>query len=126
MAKVTYDCRKCPGFCCSYPNITLKRRDVSRLAKHFQLAFEVAERTFTRTAHGEKWTLRRKKDEHFGRICRFFDVKSRNCGVYAARPEVCRSYPEKTRCGYYDFLAFERKHQGDATYVARTDSGEWT
>ncbi|MBX9926585.1 MAG: YkgJ family cysteine cluster protein [Hyphomicrobiaceae bacterium] len=125
MAKVTYDCSKCPGYCCSYPQITLKRRDVARLAKHFELTFEAAERKFTRTAYGEKWTMRRKKDEHFGKICRFFDVEKRNCGVYAARPEICRSYPNEAKCGYYDFLKFERKHQEDATYVARTDSGEW-
>ncbi|NJM55980.1 MAG: YkgJ family cysteine cluster protein [Verrucomicrobiae bacterium] len=126
MSKVTYDCSKCPGTAVPYPNITVKKSDVARLAKHFNMTFEEAERKFTREAHGSKWTLRRKKDEHFGRICRFFDSVKRNCGVYTARPEICRSFPNETRCGYYDFLKFERKHQEDQTYVARTDSGEWT
>ena len=27
------DCKKCPGYCCSYPLIALDKRDVERLAK---------------------------------------------------------------------------------------------
>jgi Fe-S-cluster containining protein len=123
MAK--YDCLKCPGFCCSYPVISITKADVERLARHHGLAFETARERFTKEAHGKKYALRRKADEHFGRICRFFDTDKRRCTIYEARPEVCRSYPTQDRCGYYDFLSFERKQQGDETWVARTDSGEW-
>ena len=122
---VTYNCSKCPGYCCSYPQITLEKGDVARLARHFGVTFEEAERKFTREAYGQKWTLRRKKDVHFGKICRFFDVRRRNCGIYEARPKICRSYPNENRCGYYDFLKFERKHQEDKEFVALTNSGEW-
>jgi Fe-S-cluster containining protein len=66
--------------------------------------------------------MRRKPDEHFGKICRFFDTKERRCTVYKARPAVCRSYPGK-RCGYYDFLTFERRAQNDPDYIASTDHG---
>lgn len=125
MTKVKYDCSKCPGYCCSYPNITLQKSDVERLAQHFDIPFEDAERKFTRAAHGEKWTMRRKKDIHFGRICRFFDVVERNCTVYKARPDICRDFPNEKRCGYYEFLKFERKHQEDKEFVATTDSSEW-
>jgi Fe-S-cluster containining protein len=120
-----YDCSKCPGYCCSYPNIRLTKPDVARLAKHFGVTFEEAERKFTRERYGEKWTLKRKKDENFGRICRFFDSKKRNCGIYEARPEICRTFPNESRCGYYDFLTFERKHQEDQSFVAKTNSEEW-
>jgi uncharacterized protein len=122
---VAYDCTRCPGYCCSYPQIGLVKADVTRLAKHFKLTFEEAEKKFTRQAYGQKWTLKRKKDEHYGKICRFFDTKKRNCGVYSARPKICRTFPNETRCGYWDFLAWERRHQEDDTYVATTDSGEW-
>jgi hypothetical protein len=37
--------------------------------------------------------------------------------VYAARPYVCRRYPYGSTCGYYDFLKFERAHQGDEEYI---------
>jgi uncharacterized protein len=120
-----YDCSKCPGYCCSYPQITLKRTDVARLAKHFELSFVAAEKKFTRTAYGEKWVIRRKKDTHYGKICRFFDLKKRNCSIYHARPEICRSYPNEKKCGYWDFLSWERRHQEDDAYVATTDSGNW-
>lgn len=123
MAK--YDCSKCPGFCCSYPVISITKADVERLARHYGIGFETARERFTKEAHGKKYVLRRKADEHFGRICRFFDTEKRHCTVYEARPEVCRAYPTQNRCGYYDFLTFEREQQGDATWVARTDSGEW-
>jgi hypothetical protein len=121
-----YDCLKCPGYCCSYPVIALDKRDVERLAAHFGRSFEEARAAFTRAAHGHKYVMRRKKDPHFGRICRFFDTEKRRCTVYAARPAVCRSYPGRARCGYYDFLAFERRAQSDPEYVALTDSSAWT
>ena len=123
MAK--YDCTKCPGFCCSYPVIPINRRDVERLAKHFEIDFETAKERFTKEAHGRKFCLRRKTDEHFGRICRFFDTVARRCSVYEARPSTCRDYPVQKRCGYYDFLKFEREQQGDETWIARTDTGNW-
>jgi uncharacterized protein len=37
--------------------------------------------------------------------------------VYEARPTVCREYPNGKRCGYYDFLKFERKHQDDPDFI---------
>ncbi len=115
-----YDCKKCPGYCCSYPLIALSKRDVERLAKHHGLTFEEARQRFTKKAHGRQYAMRRKKDKHFGKICRFFDTEARRCTVYAARPSVCRSFPGEGRCGYYDFLAFERRTQNDATWVAVT------
>ena len=115
-----YDCGKCPGYCCSYPLIPLDKRDVSRLAKHHKLTFEVARKRFTKQAFGRKYAMRRKVDEHFGKICRFFDTTERRCTIYGARPAICRSFPGKGRCGYYDFLTFERRSQDDPEWVALT------
>lgn len=123
---MSYDCLKCPGYCCSYPVIALKKRDVQRLAKHHGMSYEDAEAKFTKDAHGHKRVMRRKKDEHFGRICRFFDTSARRCTVYEARPSVCREFPNEKRCGYYDFLDFERRHQDDPAHVALTDSSAWS
>jgi Fe-S-cluster containining protein len=121
MAK--YDCMKCPGYCCSYPVIEISERDVARLARHFEITPEEAERRFTKKAHGADKVLRRKDDPHFGRICRFFDTDKRRCTVYEARPKICRKFPGENRCGYYDFLTFEREHQKDPEFIATTDSG---
>ena len=120
-----YDCLKCPGYCCSYPVIALKKKDVRRLAQHFGVSEAVAERRFTRADHGYKRIMKRKKDEHFGKICQFFDTETRRCSVYEARPSICREFPAEKRCGYYDFLDFERRHQEDDTHVATTNSSQW-
>jgi hypothetical protein len=120
MAK--YNCLKCPGYCCSYPVIEITERDLARLARHFEISAQEAKVRFTKKAHGCETVLRRKDDPHFGRICRFFDTHERRCTVYAARPGICRRFPGESRCGYYDFLQFERQHQKDEEYVATTDS----
>ena len=65
--------------------------------------------------------MRRKADQIFGRTCRFFDIEKRRCTIYEARPALCRSYPGG-RCGYYDFLSFERRAQEDPEFVATTDN----
>jgi Fe-S-cluster containining protein len=116
-----YNCKKCPGYCCSYPLIALDKRDVERLAKHFGLTFREAKAKFTVERWGRKYSMRRKKDEIFGGVCRFFDTEKRSCTVYEARPSLCRSFPGG-RCGYYDFLAFERRAQEDPEYIALTNN----
>jgi hypothetical protein len=65
--------------------------------------------------------MRRKRDDVYGKICRFFDTTKRCCTIYTARPAVCRSFPGSGRCGYYDFLAFERRAQEDDEFVALTN-----
>lgn len=119
--KATYNCAKCPGFCCSYDIIGITRGDVERIATHFGITFSQAQIKFTKPTPGEKYTLKRKPDEHFGRICHFFDTEKRRCTIYEARPSTCRVYPGRT-CGYYQFLKFERTHQGDPNWVATTSS----
>ena len=56
--------------------------------------------------------------------CQFFHSKERRCTIYAARPGVCRSYPGAGRCGYYDFLSFERRAQEDDKFVALTNHAD--
>jgi Fe-S-cluster containining protein len=119
--RVQFNCLNCPGYCCSYPVITVTKYDVTRLAKYFGVSWEEAEKRFTKSQHGYKRILRKKKDEHFGTICRFFDQENRCCGIYKARPYVCRAFPGGGRCGYYDFLMFERRAQDDDEFVALTD-----
>jgi Fe-S-cluster containining protein len=115
-----YNCAKCPGYCCSYPVIPLTKRDVQRLADHFGLGFKDARRKYTKVDGDEPYAMRRKADEHYGRICQFFDTDARRCTIYTARPGICRSYPGGTSCGYYEFLASERNSQDDKDHVAKT------
>ncbi len=120
---MAFNCAKCPGYCCSYPLIGLTKRDVERLAKHFDMSFTKARKKFTKVDGDEKFAMRRKKDVHYGKICQFFDTEARRCTIYTARPTICRQYPGDNHCGYYSFLMHERRSQEDPEHVALTSNG---
>ena len=46
--KTRYDCSKCPGFCCSYPRIPVKKTDLEYLAVHFEMKKSEAKKRFTK------------------------------------------------------------------------------
>ena len=119
--RAKYSCEKCPAYCCSYPEIEVTPRDIARLAKYFGMDYAKAEERFTKPDEEDKVrVLRHKQDRIFKTVCMFLDLKTRRCTVYDARPGVCRGYPESKRCGYYEFLKFERAHQGDEKFIALT------
>ena len=108
-----YDCVACPAFCCSvYERVQVTPRDLRRLAKHFGVSEEVAKDRYTKMYAGER-VLRRKKDHLFGQACQFINPETRGCGIYHARPAVCREFPTSTRCAYYDLFQFEKEQQDD-------------
>jgi Fe-S-cluster containining protein len=115
---IFYNCAKCPAYCCSYELIQVHDRDLRRLAKRFGISLAAAKRRFTKLDKGLR-VLRHHRDEHYGSVCRFLDRESRQCTVYEHRPEICRGFPGAPRCGYYDFLMFERSTQEDPAHVAR-------
>ena len=124
--KVDYDCGKCPGYCCSYPLIIVTDDDIARLASHFGISKEKAKTRFTRGYRFKsddpkqdikERILRHTKDHIYASTCQFFDQNLRRCTVYEARPDVCRQFPDGKKCGYYTFLKFERKHQGDPEFI---------
>lgn len=111
--KVQYDCSKCPAYCCSiYERVEVTKRDLNRLAKYFGMTVEATEKRYTKMNSGER-VLRRKQDPIFGMACQFLDRETRGCTIYHGRPQVCREYPARTRCSYYDLLQFERRQQDD-------------
>ena len=120
VSSVSYDCTKCPGYCCYYPVIHITRNDLKRIARHFGLGFRAAKKKFTVARDDEPLTMKRKADRHFGRVCQFFDTRKRCCSIYEARPSTCRKYPDGPRCGYYEFLKFERDLQDDDKFIATT------
>ena len=117
--RVYFDCNKCPAFCCSvYDRVQVSTRDINRLAQHFRVSFETAKRRYTRINResGER-VLRRVADTIFEETCMFLNQETRGCGIYHARPAVCREYPDRPRCAYYDLLQFEREQQDDETVI---------
>jgi uncharacterized protein len=119
--RVKYTCARCPAYCCTYPEIEVTRRDVARLARHFGIDCAQAEQRYTKLdAKRNVRMLRHRTDRIFATACMLLDQQTRRCTVYEARPAVCRAYPDTPRCGYYDFLAFEREQQGDPEFIALT------
>ena len=117
---IFYDCLNCPSFCCTYPRIEVKPRDIRRLAKHFGIDEATAKRRFTKKGEDPgEIVLRHQKDEHYGTACRFLDLETRLCTVHEARPWICRAHPGTNNCGYYQFLMSERRYQDDPEFVAR-------
>lgn len=115
--RVYFDCNKCPAYCCSiYERVAVNKRDINRLAKHFGISPAEAEQRYTTDFEGER-VLKRVDDVIFEQTCMFLDQKTRGCTIYHARPGVCRSYPGRSRCAYYDLLRFERVQQGDESVV---------
>jgi hypothetical protein len=87
-----------------------------RIARLFGISFKTAEKRYTKIAWGDR-VLRHKKDNIFKHVCQFLDPELRRCTIYNARPAVCREYPDSARCSYYDFLASERRRQGDEEFI---------
>jgi Fe-S-cluster containining protein len=116
-----YDCSKCPGFCCTYPLIHVSTFDVSRLAKFHKLTVPEFRKKHLWYSRSEKsYMINVVKDKVFEKRCSFLDPKERRCTVYTARPYHCRAYPNGPKCGYYDFLSFERWHHADDEMIATT------
>ena len=116
-----FNCLRCPAYCCSYPVIRLTKTDLRRLAKHLGMSLERTVDKFTKPdGNGKQRIMRHRKDEHFGSVCRFLDREKRTCTIYQARPKICRDFPGTRRCGYYEFLKFERDLLKDPDHVATT------
>ena len=115
--RVQYDCTKCVAFCCSiYERVEVTAKDVKRLAAHFGVTTEAAEKKFTVHRFGGR-ILRRKRIRSSARPAKYTHPDTRGCTIYEGRPQACREYPGKSRCGYYDVLQFEREIQDDPTIV---------
>ena len=115
-----YNCLQCPGYCCSHDRIAVSDFDIRRLARHFGVDPDTAERRYVKIDSKGKVLLRHRRDVIFDSACMFLDQKKRQCTVYDARPGVCRKFPDTTKCGYYEFLKFERAHQDDPKFIALT------
>ncbi|MBA3320798.1 MAG: YkgJ family cysteine cluster protein [Pyrinomonadaceae bacterium] len=112
--RIFYDCTKCPAFCCGiYERVSVTKRDLNRLARYFSVTVEVATRRYTKLWGKSERVLRRTPDPLLGEACRFLDRQTRGCSIYHGRPNVCREYPARPRCAYYDVLQFERTQQDD-------------
>jgi len=123
VGKLKYDCTNCIGYCCSiYDRVDVTKKDLKRLAKHFDVSVEKAKRKYTKKVDGKR-VLKRVDDLIFDETCIFLDQTTRLCTIYDARPATCREWPLHSgdRCVYYDILQFERQQQEDPDFVPVVD-----
>jgi Fe-S-cluster containining protein len=123
VGKLKYDCTDCIGYCCSiYDRVDVSKKDLKRLAKHFDVSIETAKRKYTKKMDGQR-VLKRVEDLIFDETCMFLDQTTRLCTIYDARPKTCREWPTHSgdRCVYYDILQFEREQQDDPDFVPVVD-----
>jgi Fe-S-cluster containining protein len=111
--KPKYDCFKCPGYCCTYDEIQVTDFDLRRMAKGFGLTEAQVERRYTKKAADGSRIMRHRKDHIFESACVHFDTENRRCTIYEHRPKICRDFPGEPRCGYFDFMMWEREQQED-------------
>jgi uncharacterized protein len=76
------DCSNC-GVCCTETEMLLSKKDIKRLEK---MGF--SEKDFARYDKQGYVTLKNRDG-----YCVFYDLKNRQCSVYADRPSGCRVYP---------------------------------
>ena len=123
-----YDCDSCAAFCCGYPLIEVTRADIARLAEKFRLPAADARQKFTLPS-GRRRKMRQQKDPQMKtRVCMFLDLKTRRCGVYRHRPQICRDFPG-ARCEWHDRRTLESiARNGDARgkKVFRIKVAPWT
>lgn len=94
-------CKDCPGRCCTGEsgNVWITPVEIETLAALLGInEFDFMQQYLRRV--GNRWSLaERVGDEQL--ICIFFDETTRQCSVYSARPEQCRTFP---------FWEYFRKH----------------
>ena len=110
-ASVSYDCKACHAYCCSYPIIEARPADRARLAKHFKItAKDFLERYTVSELYGRKRVrvLKHSPDPVLGgSSCMFLNKRTRRCMVYKVKPQICTDHPGDERCEWFDRLTIE-------------------
>ncbi len=124
-----YDCASCPAYCCGYPVVEAKPIDIRRLARHFGVSAEEAKERYTEKENNRVRRMKQRHDAKFGaKVCIFLNQKTRQCGVYSARPQICREYPGD-RCEWNDRRLLEgialRARMGPHAKVIRLKVAPW-
>jgi len=87
-AQLSFKCEGC-GWCCTHCDpVTLTASDVVTISDYLKKPLHVVSRKYTHI-HKKTHQPSIKKTNP----CGFYDVNSRTCKIYPARPLVCRSWP---------------------------------
>ncbi len=86
---LNFKCTQCGNCCTGAPGVVwVTEAEIAQIAELRGLTTEEMRQQHTRLVEG-----RTSLTEHENGDCTFFDPKTRRCGVYAARPAQCRTWP---------------------------------
>jgi uncharacterized protein len=84
-----FECTGCGDCCTGAPGyVWVTRDEIELLAGHLNLSVADFEQQYVRAVG-----IRKSLIEYANGDCVFFDPNARNCTVYEARPQQCRTWP---------------------------------
>ena len=87
-------CSTCEGNCCIGESgyIWITKEECVTLANHLDISLEVLGREYI-FKQGYKYSIKEKKISNNNYACIFFDLEKKQCSIYEARPQQCRTFP---------------------------------
>ena len=87
-------CASCEGNCCIGESgyIWINKQEIIKLAEHLDMSVEELGMKYLLKV-GYKYSIREKRVSQNNYSCVFFDLEKKQCGVYEARPNQCRTFP---------------------------------
>jgi len=118
----TYDCVKCPSFCCTaYAYVQVTHNDMKLMASHLGITLKQFRKKYTDFSELDESPnerqLKKVPDALLNTTCIFLDQQTRLCGIHEARPDVCRNWTgvvegDKKVCHYFNLYKFLEDEQG--------------
>ena len=87
-------CSTCEGNCCIGESgyIWITQDEIEKLAKFQNITTnEVISKDLKKV--GYKYSIRETKLSETNYACKFFDIHKKQCSIYDARPNQCRTFP---------------------------------
>jgi len=87
-------CSTCEGNCCIGESgyIWITKEECVTLANHLDISLEELGREYI-FKQGYKYSIKEKKISNNNYACIFFDLEKKQCSIYEARPQQCRTFP---------------------------------
>ncbi len=87
-------CEACGGNCCIGESgyIWINKQEIFKLADHLNISVEELGLKYLKKI-GYKYTINERKIGQNNYACIFFDLEKRQCSVYEARPNQCKTFP---------------------------------
>lgn len=87
-------CSTCEGNCCIGESgyIWIKTQEITALAKHLNISVEELGAKYLLKV-GYRYSIKEKIISKNNYACIFFDLEKKQCGVYEARPNQCKTFP---------------------------------